>query len=365
MKISEAKSPKILYLSRGRGFSHAMNDLLILNELKDINNKLSILLASYDKGYVYFLRNRIRPFNLGLKQNEELTMKAGLRIWSLIRKFKPNLVVSDEVFIVFHITKALKIPSILITHWFFETFCKKHPMSSAIKKANHVLFVDTPKFHNIPPDYNLDLTFVGPVLREFGYTLKDRKKARRELGINNEIEKVILVTPGGRHRDRSRLLDVSVEAFKGLDIKNSKLILLAGELYKEYSRKFVDDDRIVIKDFDWEMDRLMVASDLVICKGTFSTTWELAYLGIPSISVPDISNPIDQIHVNRMDKYNLTLRIDPRKLNKSILLENIKKILNSKHKKTDISKICKKIMYGKGQREAAEEMNYFISGIQK
>jgi len=362
MRMSKIKSPKILYLSRGRGFSHAMNDLLIIKELKNLNKKLSILVASYDKGYTYFLKNGFRPFNLGLKQNDELTLKASLRIWSLIRKFKPDLVVSDEVFIALHITRGLKIPSILITHWFFELLSKKHPIIPAVKKANHVIFVDTPEFHTIPPDFNVHLTFVGPVIREFDYTLKDKTRARNELGINIK-DKVILVTPGGRHKDRNKLLEVSVEVFKELKDDNLKLILLTGELYGKYSKRLKNEDRILVKDFDWKMDRLMVASDMVICKGTFSITWELAYLGIPSISIPDINNPIDQIHVNRMDKYNLTLRIDPRRLNKSVLLENVKKILDSKNKTTEILKKAGKLTNGRGQREAAEEINYFVCSV--
>jgi uncharacterized protein (TIGR00661 family) len=364
MTISKIKSPKILYLSRGRGFSHAMNDLLILKELKCINKDLSILVASYDKGYKYFLENGFRPYNLGLRENDELTLKAGLRMWALIRKFKPDLVVSDEVFIVLHITKGLKVPSVLITHWFFESYNKKHPIIPAVKKANHVIFVDTPEFHNIPFDFKVHLTFVGPVIREFDYTLRDKMRARNELGINHN-NRVILVTPGGRARNRNRLLEVSVEAFKELNRKDMKMILLTGELREEYEKKFADEDRIIIKDYDWKIDRLMVASDLVICKGTFSTTWELAYLGVPSISIADINNPIDQIHINRMDKYNLTFRIDPRRLNKSVLLENMKKVFDSRGKKTDISKACRKIMYGRGQREAAREINYFISRILK
>jgi len=364
MKISKIKSPKILYLSRGRGFGHTMNDLLILKELKKINIDLSILVASYHKGYVCFIENGFRPLNLGLKPREELTLKAGFRIWSIIRKFNPDLVVSDEVFIALHITKGLKIPSILITHWFFETLTEKHPIIPAVKKADHVIFVDTPEFHNIPLDYNVHLTFVGPLIREFKYHLKDKKKARHELGISMK-DKVILVTPGGGHQVRRKFLEVNLEVFKELKGDNLKLIILAGELCKEFRERSIDEDRIIVEDFDWEMDRLMVASDLVICKGSFSTTWELACLGVPSISIPDMSNPIDQIHVNRMDKYKLTQRIDPRKFNKNVLLENIKEFFNSKCKNIDIAKACRKVMYGRGQREAAEEINYFIQRISK
>lgn len=360
MKKSGIKSPKILYFSRGRGFSHGMYDSLIIKELWKINRNLSILVASYDKGYKYLIGNGFKPFNLGLRQDEELTLKSGLRIWSLIRKFKPDLVVCDEVFIALHITKGLKIPSVLIMHWFFESFTNKHPIIPAVKKANHVIFVDTPEFHTIPPHFDVHLTFVGPIIRDFDYTLKDKTRARRELGINIK-DKVILVTPGGRHRDGNKLLRLSVEAFKELKGNNLRMILLAGELYEEYREKFADDKRIIVKDFDWKMDRLMVASDLVICKGTFMTTWELAYLGIPSVSIPEIKN-IDQVHVNRMAEHNLTFKIDPQRLNKTVLLDSVKKILSSNKKEKIMSEEVKKLMYGRGPREAAELINYFACG---
>ena len=364
MRISKVKSPKILYLSRGRGFGHAMNDLLILKELKSIKKTLSVLVASYHKGYHCLMMNGLRPFNLGLKPREELRLKASLRIWSLIRKFKPDLVVSDEVFIALHITKGLKIPSILITHWFFETLSEKHPIIPAVKKADHVIFVDTPEFHTIPFDFDVHVTFVGPVIKEFKYTLRDKMRARSELGLNRK-DMVILVTPGGGHQVRRRFLEVSVEAFKELKGSNLKLIILAGELCSQYREKFIDDDRIIVEDFDWQMDRLMVASDLVICKGSFSITWELACLGLPSISVPDLSNPIDQIHTYRMAEHDLTLRVDPRNLNKSVLLKEMKKKLNSKFKSEEILKKSKNLMYGRGQKEAAEEISYFVDRIQK
>jgi len=336
-----------------------MYDSLILKELKKINKSISILVASYDKGYTYFINNGIKAFNLDLTQDEELTLKAGFRIWSLIRKFKPNMVVSDEVFIVFHITKALKIPSVLITHWFFENFSNNHPMIPAVKKANHVVFVDVPEFHTIPIDFNVHLTCVGPVIRNFEYSLKDKKRARKELGINAR-DKVVLVTPGGRHKDRSKLLEVSLAAFKELKDSNLRLILLAGELCEEYSERCGGDKRITVKDFDWKMDRSIVASDLVICKGTFMTTWEIAYLGVPSLSIPDIGH-IDQFHVNRMAERGFTTKIDPRKLNKKSLLEKMKEILYNGSKKSNISEEVKNFINGRGQKDAAEEINYLAS----
>ena len=364
MKTSKTKCPKILYLSRGRGFSHAMYDLLILKELKKINDDVVVHVATYDKGYTYFIENGFKPFNLGLKQDEELSLKSGFRIWSIIRKFRPDLVVTDEVFIALHVTKGLRIPSILITHWFFETFGGEHPIIPAIKKANHVIFVDTPEFHNIPLDYNVNITFVGPVIREFEYSLKDKNKVRKELGIKKK-NKVILVTPGGRYEERSELLEVSIEAFKELNIKDKSLILLTGDLYEEYWERFADDNSIIVKDFEWKIEKLMVASDLAICKGTFMTTWELAYLGIPSISVPDMNNPVDHFHVHRMTEHNFTLKIGPKDFDRDILLLNINKILESKCNNTDIAKSCREIMYGRGQKEAAEEINYFVSRISK
>ena len=51
---------------------------------------------------------------------------------------------------------------------------------------------------------------------------------------------------------------------------------------------------VEVMERDWQVDRLMVASDLVVTKANRNTVVELGYLGIPSISLASRLNPMDE-----------------------------------------------------------------------
>jgi len=351
---------KLLYLSRGRGFGHAMRDLLILKNLKKENVDFQIKLVSYAQGYTYLKNNGCEVQNLNLRLEEEHGLKASFRLESLILQLKPDLIVSDEVFNVFPISKKFNIPSILITNWFCESISKDHPLIPAVKKADHIIFADKKEFHEIPPDLSVPISFVGPIIKEFNYILKDKEKAREKLGLDNK-DIVILVTPGSTSEDGRELLELSAKVFKKINRNNLKMIFLTGELYKEYLEKFKDEDKIIIKPFEREMDRLMVASDLVICKGTLSTTWELIFLGIPSISIAHLDNPVDIIRIGKLSKRHVTIEIKPQELSATTLLEKVNKILNSERERENMRKRCIELADQRGQKEATRIITNFTN----
>jgi hypothetical protein len=57
---------------------------------------------------------------------------------------------------------------------------------------------------------------------------------------------------------------------------------------------------VLVKEHDWQMDRLMVACNLAIAKANRITLKELAALGIPSISISQGRNPIDDLLIERI-----------------------------------------------------------------
>jgi len=360
--MSKNKKPKILYFSRGRGFCHAMRDMLIIEEFTKLNENLNIQVASYAEGYTCFTQNGFEVFDLGLKLNEEIGYNAVNRIESLIKRFKPALIVTDEGFVVLSLAKKFGIPSLLITNWFFESIDKRHPLIPVVRDANHIIFADRKEFHKVPSNFDVPVSFVGPIIRQFEYTHKDKGKARSELGLEDD-EIVILVTPAGRHKHRNKLLDLTpsiIERVKKLELR---LILLTGPLFEEYSKKIEKNDRVIVKSYDWKIDRLMAASDLVINKGTFTTTWELVFLGVPSISIPDGDNPVDLIHVKKLEKLNATVAINPYDFYTSILLEKIERLLDSEEKRKEMSRSCLNLVVERGQKKAAKIINEYVSNL--
>jgi len=357
--MSKTKRPGILYFSRGRGFCHAMRDMLIIEELTKLNERLNIKVASYADGYTCFDKNGFEVLDLGLGLDEEFGYKAVNRMKSLIEKFNPDLIVADEVFLVLPLAKKFGITSLLITNWFFESIDKRHPMIPVVRDANRIIFADRKEFHKVPSNFDVPVSFVGPIIREFEYTQKDKKRARGKLGLK-ENETILLVTPAGRHKHRSKLLDLTTTILTKVNKQELRLILLAGPLFEEYLERFKTNDKVIVKSYDWEIDRLMAASDLVITKGTFTTSWELVFLGVPSISIPDGDNPVDLMHIKKLDGFNATIAINPYDFNAYSLLEKIEILLDSEEKRKEMSKSCLDLVVERGQKKAAKIINDYI-----
>ena len=83
-------------------------------------------------------------------------------------------------------------------------------------------------------------------------------------------------------------------AYAGLRATPKHLIRLAGadgEFLREQTRR---RSGVTILDTDWQIDRLMAASDLALTKANRMTVMELAALGIRTLSLSQGLNPADE-----------------------------------------------------------------------
>ena len=178
--------------------------------------------------------------------------------------------------------------------------------------ADEVLFIDEPGIFEEPPYLEGKVDYVGPVLREFTYSSSDRKRARRELGIDPNATLISVIVPPGRRVERvAPIMDEMIAAFDSLRVQNKLLIWLAGEDYSSLRRRKAVRGRqdIVVMRSDSPFDRLMVASDLAITKGNRNIVLELASLGVPSISITHGLNRIDDLRTSKIPT-NLTVKAD-------------------------------------------------------
>lgn len=356
---TRANNSQILYFSRGKGFGHAMLDILVLEQIKKLNSDLPIQIVSYADGYNALKANGFQALDLGLSADGDMGSDAIIKIGSIIKECEPNLIVSDEVFMALPLAKLFNIPTFLITHWFFEAIDRKNPIIPFVKNSNHIIFTDISDFHTVPPDLKVPVSFVGPIIRKWEYSQRDRSNVRKQLGIDTD-DRVILVTTGGRHSQRIALFETAIEAFEKLELPKSSLLLLAGQLYQHYSERFENNRKVIVKDYDWKIDKLIIASDLVICAGTFTTLWELAFLGIPSISIPDAHNPVDNMHAKNMAKLNITIVVEPKTLNPDALIRKIDVILGSPATWDKMSQAGLNLNKYRGQEGAARIVNDYL-----
>jgi lipid A disaccharide synthetase len=85
------------------------------------------------------------------------------------------------------------------------------------------LFIDEPGIFEEPEYLKGKVKYVGPVLRKFEYTRKDRDRARTELGIPLDAT-VIGVFPGSWTEEKAPIFDLVMGAFELLEAEPKRLI---------------------------------------------------------------------------------------------------------------------------------------------
>ena len=82
---------------------------------------------------------------------------------------------------------------------------------------------------------------------------------------------------------------------------------------------------LVVRGYEWQIDRVMIAGDLAITKANRKTVLELESLGIPSIAISPATNPIDDARVSACEGVRFRRHAD---VNVESLLSDISDLLS-------------------------------------
>jgi UDP-N-acetylglucosamine:LPS N-acetylglucosamine transferase len=240
-----------------------------------------------------------------------------LRAGQLIRQMQPHLVICHEEFAVLPVAKIFGVPTVLITEWFSEA---DSPAMQCLIYADEVIVIEEAGVFDEPPAVAGGVFYAGPVLRQFSYSRADRNRARRELGFDQDAT-IILVLPGGwATEEREPIYDIVMSVFDALKIPQKLLVWMAGADHEMLTRRLAKHPDVIVKEWDWQIDRLMVASDLAITKANRVTLRELSGLGIPSISISHGLNPIDDALIER---FHTNTALDARTVTHKMLAASI------------------------------------------
>jgi hypothetical protein len=300
---------RALFFSRGRGYGHAIPDMAILDRLERLRDDFELTFVSYGSG-AQALREHGRAVI-------DLEMPTIVRCGRVMQEMQPDLVISHEEFTVLPVAKIFGLPTILITEWFSEP---NDDMMQSLSYADEVIVTEAEGIFDEPQNVAGKVSYVGPVLRSFSYSRGDRERARQELGFPQNAT-IVLVTPGGwATEQREPVFDVLMRAFDALRIPAKLLLWLAGADYEALAQRCERRSDVVVRERDWQIGRLMVASDLAITKANRITVRELSALGIPSISISHGLNPIDDILIERV---STNLALDARTLSHKLLVNSM------------------------------------------
>lgn len=301
---SNAEPPEVMIVSRGHGYGHALPDMAIAAKLTDLVQNLRLQFVSYAAGAHAYRACGYEVLDLNLPDTPPF-LDMVIAFTRLLAQGAPKLVIAHEEIPVLPAAKLLDIPCLFIVHFFTDP---SSLFMQALQYAAEVVFTAEPGLFTEPPYLRSKICYVGRAVRPFHFTLADRDRARRELRIPLD-ETVVLCQPGAWIESRVPLVDLLGAAWNLVPRCPKRLIWIAGRDRELLAARFLRQTDVMILKEDWQIDRLMAASDLLITKGNRQTTYEAASLGLPSISISNLTNWTDDVAIANVES-NTAVRSD-------------------------------------------------------
>jgi hypothetical protein len=286
----------MMFFVRGRGRGHAVPDSAICDELLSLLPGLKITLVSYGTGARTLRHLGYSVIDLGYPDDNpffETMIDAG----KLISKMRPTIVVVHEEFGVLPTAKIFGAPTVFLTDWMPPP---NQLLRYTLTSADHIVFMEEQGIFPEPEFIKGRIKYIGPIMRRMSCTSNDRIDTRLKLGYSDD-EAVISVIPGAWANElRAPVFDLVLSAFQSIRDQKLRLNWLAGDDFQQLRARCSGVSNIhILKSYE-PTEELIVASDLIITKGNRGTTLEASYLGIPSISLSEGQNPVDEMILNRI-----------------------------------------------------------------
>jgi UDP-N-acetylglucosamine:LPS N-acetylglucosamine transferase len=287
-----SEMPPVLVASRGRGRGHATPDIAIGNLIQTRNPNIQLRYVSYATGADTFRRNAIPVIDMAASEEPEI-LEMIPKYMRLLLAVKPLLVVAHEEFAIVAAAHDLRIPCIFITDFFMDP---NHSLMRLLRQTIEVVFIGESGVFTEPPFLKGRVTYVGRAVRALKYGRGNRGQAREELGRCPEAT-VGLVQPGGWRESRAPSANLVLKAWSEVERPLKHLYWVTGADHELFINRFGDRPDVTFLKHEPLLERLMVASDIVITKANRMTVYECASLGVPSISLSYSLNWPDEVAI--------------------------------------------------------------------
>ncbi len=208
-----------------------------------------------------------------------------MRAKKLLREFKPDVAVGTGGYVCYPVLKAaanMGIPTAV-----HESNAVPGLTTKLLEKSVDRILVgfEESRSHYRDPD-KVEVT--GTPVRA-GFRGADRERDRRELGFDSQ-EPIVLAAFGSL--GAKYMNGVMEEFIRKMGPRPAfRLIYATGkQYYDEVKRNLaaqgLTDGRIDVREYVYDMPKVMSAADVIICRAGASTMSELTYLGKPAVIVP-------------------------------------------------------------------------------
>jgi hypothetical protein len=314
----------VLFFTRGRGRGHAIPDLVILKELNAIASDIEWVFASYAVGAATLAEAGLPVIDLLLPDDAPF-LEILVRATRTMAKVRADAVVSHEEFAALPAAHVFRKPAVFLVDFFPQYDLRL----DSLRYADRILFIEHRGIFEEPAEVAGRVRYVGPVLRPLLASRADRPAAREEMGVS-PATKLVSVIPGAwANETRAPMCDLVIAAWEALPHAQKKLIWVAGTDQAALAQKACGRSDITILQHHSPIERLMVASDLVITKSNRGTTIDAARLLVPSLSLSFGFNRIDEAIIPRLHS-NVPLQV--RGIDAPYLSATIDRLLRSEQR---------------------------------
>ncbi|MBR0471320.1 MAG: UDP-N-acetylglucosamine--N-acetylmuramyl-(pentapeptide) pyrophosphoryl-undecaprenol N-acetylglucosamine transferase [Methanosphaera sp.] len=345
---------KILITTCGVGIGHASRDIALAQYLEQ--NQHQIEFASYGSGLNYLKKYKYKTHNLppmnfegkegeinieeSIKQSKDIPftfIKSMYKESRIIKKSKPDIIISDSHYSMPITAKFLNIPCYIITNDLTFGFSKSTEQKSIkyfekgirkfiieiTKGCQKILIPDIPGNIQIPEELQNKTSHIGPLLHNNYKEIDTKENLRKKHKFTNN-EKIIVVTIGGSEFGKILIKNICTISEQ---IKADKIIIFTGLEVKSESFHNFNKEKLIIKDFTHNLVEWMKLSDLTITLAGHTTSMELISIQKPNIMIP-ITNHIEQErNAKRMKQCGITITTEIN--NPPELLKQINKTLDN------------------------------------
>ena len=208
-----------------------------------------------------------------------------VRARAILRRFQPDVAVGTGGYVCYPVLKAaasMGIPTLV-----HESNAVPGLTTKLLEKTVNRILVgfEESRSHYRAPD-KVEVT--GTPVRA-GFFQTSRESARRELGFSSD-EPIVLAAFGSLGAE---YMNGAMEQFircMGPE-PEFRLIYATGKRYydgvkKRLSAEGLSSPRIDVREYVYDMPKVMSAADLIVCRAGASTISEVTYLGKPALIVP-------------------------------------------------------------------------------
>ena len=261
-------------------------DIKFVGTKKGIESRL-VPKAGYEISYIEVMGLR-RSLSLQNVKVAYKAMRSYLECKKLLKKEKPDVVVGTGGYVTWPVCRAaasLGIPTVLHEANAVAGFAVK-----MLKKQANVIFVNFEGTKKNLAGAKGELIRIGMPIHEDFYKY-NKEQARRELGI--DLEKKMILSFGGSLG--AKTLNDAVIGFLNDYVKDHPDIYYVhstgNRFYDECDQRIKElgldkFENICVREYLYDIPKLMIASDLVICRSGASTLSELSASAKASILVP-------------------------------------------------------------------------------